>query len=115
VETPRRDGSGSSSFVVCVGLATLDTIAAVPRDPAAEDRVVAPAHAHAGAIAEVVSTIGAGDVVHGALVAHLFREEPPEEALAAANLAAALSCRALDGRSAIPTAKELRECLTTSR
>jgi sugar/nucleoside kinase (ribokinase family) len=292
VETPRRDGSGSSSFVVCVGLATLDTIAAVPRHPGAEDRVVATAHAVAGGgpaataavtlarlgvpvyfvgavgddrpgeeiragleaegvdvseltatpdarspqssilvgegtrtivaypgtarldpsgrvralcrdaawthvdhagyghvppgvrlsidggnpiqaldlrgvdlyaptaaalrerlgtpqaaldagaklvvvtrgadgstaytpdggvvdapahAADVVSTLGAGDVFHGALLAHLVRGAPLEEALPAANLAAALACRALDGRSAIPTAKELRECLTTSR
>ena len=34
--------------VVCVGLATLDTILAVPRHPAPEDRVVATDHAVAG-------------------------------------------------------------------
>jgi len=63
--------------------------------------------------AEVVSTLGAGDVFHGALVAQLFRDAPLADALAAANLAAALSCRALDGRSAIPTQEELTTCLTT--
>jgi sulfofructose kinase len=51
---------------------------------------------------DVVSTLGAGDVFHGALLAHLVRELPLADALAAANECAALSCRALDGRSAIP-------------
>jgi sulfofructose kinase len=52
----------------------------------------------------VVSTLGAGDVFHGALLAQLVRDVPLPEALAAANEIAALSCRALDGRSAIPRA-----------
>jgi sulfofructose kinase len=52
---------------------------------------------------EIVSTLGAGDVFHGALLAGLVRELPLREALAQANACAALSCRALDGRSAIPT------------
>jgi sugar/nucleoside kinase (ribokinase family) len=51
---------------------------------------------------EVVSTLGAGDVFHGALLAELARDVPLAEALRAANEVAALSCRALDGRSAIP-------------
>jgi sugar/nucleoside kinase (ribokinase family) len=63
----------------------------------------------------VVSTLGAGDVFHGALLAGLVRGAPLADALAAANAAAALSCRALDGRSAIPTEKELEQCLTASR
>jgi sulfofructose kinase len=54
-----------------------------------------------------VSTLGAGDVFHGALLAALVRDEPLPDALAFANRAAALSCRALDGRSAIPTLAEL--------
>ena len=56
---------------------------------------------------DVVSTLGAGDVFHGALLAHLVREVPLREALERANACAALSCRALDGRSAIPTEREL--------
>lgn len=56
---------------------------------------------------DVVSTLGAGDVFHGALLAQLVRDVPLERALPAANAAAALSCRALDGRSAIPSADEL--------
>ena len=61
----------------------------------------------AGVEVDVVSTLGAGDVFHGALLAHLVRDVPLPDALAAANACAALSCRALDGRSAIPTANEL--------
>ena len=56
---------------------------------------------------EVVSTLGAGDVFHGALLAQLVQDVPLAEALAFANTCAALSCRALDGRSAIPTVAEL--------
>jgi sulfofructose kinase len=63
---------------------------------------------------EIVSTLGAGDVFHGALLAQLVRDAPLDDALAAANAAAALSCRALDGRSAIPTPEEVERCLTTS-
>jgi sugar/nucleoside kinase (ribokinase family) len=64
---------------------------------------------------EIVSTLGAGDVFHGALLAQLVRGAPLADALAAANAAAALSCRALDGRSAIPTAEELESVLAGSR
>jgi sugar/nucleoside kinase (ribokinase family) len=60
-----------------------------------------------GRAAEVVSTLGAGDVFHGALLAALVRERPLNEALAFANECAALSCRALDGRSAIPRLEEV--------
>jgi len=54
-----------------------------------------------------VSTLGAGDVFHGALLAAFLQEQPLQEALAFANRAAALSCRALDGRSAIPRLDEV--------
>lgn len=60
----------------------------------------------------VVSTLGAGDVFHGALVAYLVRGAGIAEALRAANTAAALACRALDGRSAAPTLDELERSLT---
>jgi sulfofructose kinase len=56
---------------------------------------------------DVVSTLGAGDVFHGALLAALVRGLDLAAALTKANAAAALSCRALDGRSAIPTWEEL--------
>ena len=51
---------------------------------------------------DVVSTLGAGDVFHGALVAAVVRGMPLADQLAFANVTAALSCRALDGRSGIP-------------
>jgi sugar/nucleoside kinase (ribokinase family) len=54
-----------------------------------------------------VSTLGAGDVFHGALLAFLVRGASLAEALRGANTAASLSCRALDGRSAIPTLEEV--------
>jgi sulfofructose kinase len=54
-----------------------------------------------------VSTLGAGDVFRGALLAQLLRQVSLADALVVANACAALSCRALDGRSAIPTAAEL--------
>lgn len=64
-----------------------------------------------GVPCEPVSTLGAGDVFHGALLAFLVRGAPLEEALRAANTAASLSCRALDGRSAIPTLDELERTM----
>ena len=56
---------------------------------------------------DMVSTLGAGDVFHGALLAAFVRGLDLLAALEKANTAAALSCRALDGRSAIPTWDEL--------
>jgi sulfofructose kinase len=53
------------------------------------------------------STLGAGDVFHGAFLAALVDGAPVPEALNRANVCAALACRALDGRSAIPTRTEL--------
>jgi sulfofructose kinase len=76
--------------------------------PTGGERISAPAFP-----VDVVSTLGAGDVFHGALLAQLVREVPLPEALARANACAALSCRALDGRSAIPTAEELEAAWLT--
>ena len=53
------------------------------------------------------STLGAGDVFHGALLAALITGQPVPDALRRANATAALACRALDGRGAIPTRPEL--------
>lgn len=70
------------------------------------------AHIEGGAFfVPVVSTLGAGDVFHGALLARFVAGAPLAEALRAANVCAALSCRALDGRSAIPTLEELERSL----
>jgi len=60
---------------------------------------------------DAVSTLGAGDVFHGALLAALVRGLPLRDALVRANACAALSCRGLDGRSAIPTWDELERSL----
>lgn len=56
-----------------------------------------------GFAVDVVSTLGAGDVFHGALLAGFVRGLGLRDAMRLANAVAALSCRGLDGRSAIPT------------
>ena len=56
---------------------------------------------------DVTSTLGAGDVFHGALVAQLIQGYSLQEAMRRANAVAALSCRGLDGQSMIPTTTEL--------
>lgn len=60
---------------------------------------------------DVTSTLGAGDVFHGALVAQLIQGYPLQEAMRRANAVAALSCRGLDGQSKIPTTTELNAYL----
>jgi len=55
----------------------------------------------------VTSTLGAGDVFHGALVAQMIQGHSLQEAMRRANAVAALSCRGLDGQSMIPTTTEL--------
>jgi len=57
--------------------------------------------------AEIVSTLGAGDVFHGALLAGLVEGRSAAEAAHRAAATAAISCRALDGRSGIPRTDEL--------
>ena len=60
-----------------------------------------------GFAVDVMSTLGAGDVFHGALVAQLIHGFPLQEAMFRANAVAALSCTGLDGQSKIPTTTEL--------
>ena len=62
---------------------------------------------------DIVSTLGAGDVFHGALVAALADHHPLPDAVRRANATATLSCRALDGRGAVPTLSELNAFLAT--
>lgn len=62
---------------------------------------------------DAVSTLGAGDVFHGALLAGIARGYGLADQLAYANAVAALSCRGLDGRSAIPSHHEARQLCTT--
>ena len=56
---------------------------------------------------EVVSTLGAGDVFHGALVAAQVWGKSLRESVEIANVVAGISCRGLDGQSGIPTKTEL--------
>ena len=63
---------------------------------------------------DVASTIGAGDVFHGALLAGVVSGGSLAEAARLANAVAALSCRALDGRSAIPSRAEADAFLTAA-
>ena len=79
---------------------TLGADGAVAASPDGAWRVAAPS-------VEVVSTLGAGDVFHGALLASLLDGRSLADALRRAVVASALSCRALDGRGAIPDAVEL--------
>lgn len=58
--------------------------------------------------ADIVSTLGAGDVYHGALLAAVAAGLPLVDAAAFAGRTAAASCAGLDGRSAIP-----RQAITT--
>jgi sulfofructose kinase len=73
-------------------------------------RVEAPGHP-----VPVVSTLGAGDVFHGALLAALAHGMSLQACLHYANVAAAMSCRALDGRSAIPTHREVLAAMPVVR
>jgi sulfofructose kinase len=60
---------------------------------------------------DVTSTLGAGDVFHGALVAQIIQDFSLQDSIRRANAVAALSCRGLDGQSMIPTTNELNAYL----
>jgi sulfofructose kinase len=64
-----------------------------------------------GFAVDVVSTLGAGDVFHGALLAQVIQGHTLERSLLRANAVAALSCRGLDGQSKIPNTAELDKFL----
>jgi sulfofructose kinase len=64
---------------------------------------------------EVTSTLGAGDVFHGALIAQIIQGFELSQALRRANAVAALSCRGLDGQSRIPTTAELNAFLEANK
>jgi sulfofructose kinase len=111
-ESALRDGFGDAGRALEAG-AELVVVTRGPNGSVAYTRdgdvVEAPAFP-----VDAVSTLGAGDVFHGALLAQLVHDVALGQALAAANACAALSCRALDGRSAIPTADELESMLAGS-
>lgn len=82
-------------------VATLGSGGSTGRD--ADGRI----HSSAGFVVDDFgSTLGAGDVFHGALTAAVVQGQPLADALTYANAVAALSCRGIDGRSAIPTHDE---------
>lgn len=62
----------------------------------------------------VISTLGAGDVFHGALVARVAHGDSLRTATIYASATAALSCRGIDGRSAIPRPSEVHSFLRNS-
>jgi sulfofructose kinase len=64
---------------------------------------------------EVTSSLGAGDVFHGALIAQIIQGFELSQALRRANAVAALSCRGLDGQSMIPTTAELNAFLEANK
>jgi sulfofructose kinase len=59
----------------------------------------------------IVSTLGAGDVFHGSILAGLCLGKDIVEATRWGNACAALSCRALDGVSGVPRRPELEAFL----
>jgi sugar/nucleoside kinase (ribokinase family) len=63
---------------------------------------------------DIVSTMGAGDVFHGAILAGLVSGLGLVDATLSANAVAALSCQALDGRSGIPDASTAAQFVTTA-
>jgi sulfofructose kinase len=65
--------------------------------------------------AEILSTLGAGDVFHGALVATQVWNKEISEAVLIANTVAGLSCRGLDGQSGIPSKNELDAYLAKAK
>jgi sulfofructose kinase len=95
-----------------IAAATLGSEGSIAAERAPDGQVI---HVRAAPYAvDVASTLGAGDVFHGALLASLADERSLAEALRRANATAALSCRGLDGRSGIPTAPELERFLATA-
>jgi sugar/nucleoside kinase (ribokinase family) len=63
------------------------------------------------AVTPIIDTTGAGDVFHGAFAYAVALGYDLPQNLAFASAAAALSCRGLGGRSALPTFGEVQELL----
>jgi sulfofructose kinase len=114
---PAPDLAGSLAAAVAAGprlvVATLGNAGSVAAERTADGSILD--HRAAAFEVAVESTLGAGDVFHGALLAGLVRGRPIGDALVRANAVAALSCRELDGRSGIPSAAELDAFLAARR
>jgi len=54
-------------------------------------------------------TTGAGDAFHAGFIYGMLNDESVETCMKLGNAVAALKCRSLGGRAALPTADELRE------
>ena len=64
---------------------------------------------------EILSTLGAGDVFHGALLAAQIWGKSIKESVEIANVVAGISCRGLDGQSGIPRKNELDAYLAKAK
>lgn len=64
---------------------------------------------------DILSTLGAGDVYHGALLSEIVNESELNVAMAKANLCAFISCSALDGRSGVPSQMELNDSFVSQQ
>ena len=64
---------------------------------------------------DVVDTVGAGDVFHGAYLAEMLRGRSAYECTVAASAAAAIKCTRIGGRSAIPTRAVMEQFLATGK
>ena len=62
----------------------------------------------------VASTLGAGDVYHGALLSAIVDGWSLRDSMRRASAAAALSCRSIDGRSGIPTNTEIEDLIAST-
>jgi sulfofructose kinase len=108
---------GASCTIVTLGAAGSRYLGVIDQDASHADTLIRArtpslAAARSGCavaspIVNVRSTLGAGDVYHGALLAGLIRGRSIRDAMRYASAAAALSCQGLDGRSAIPTHDEV--------
>ena len=56
-------------------------------------------------------TTGAGDAFHAGFIYGMLRNEDLESCMKSGNAVAALKCRSLGGRAALPTGDELKEFL----
>ena len=115
VEALRRTHGASRPVADLLALAVADGCDVVvatdgARGSSAQTATGETAHAPAHTV-DILSTLGAGDVFHGALIAAVVKGLPLEQQLAFANVTAALSCRGLDGRSRIPSLAEVEAAM----
>jgi sulfofructose kinase len=107
----RRYGTASAAPALAAGACTV-----VITDGAAG----ATLHTRSGSYSttafdvQINSTLGAGDVFHGALVAALASGRAGQSAVDYAHACAALSCKAIDGRSGIPSPDDIAQLLQTT-